>query len=236
MTMRPAPHFFGRRKGKPLRQRQSLLVDTLLPQLRISPADVDAFANTAAAAFDQLSLEIGFGGGEHLAFDAQSHPNVCFIGCEPFVNGVAKLLAAIDERNIPNIRIYDGDALEILRALPEAGLRRITILYPDPWPKLRQRKRRFISHESIGLMARALCCGGEVRFATDIDDYSAWTLARFLANDAFEWRAAVPADWKRPWANWPGTRYEAKAIREGRTPAYLTFVRRPTRIGSGCGS
>jgi tRNA (guanine-N7-)-methyltransferase len=226
MTTHPAPHFFGRRKGKPLRQRQSLLVDSVLPNLRISPADVGLFAEASASPFKELWLEIGFGGGEHLACDAQLHPSVCFIGCEPFLNGVAKLVAAIEEKKIQNIRIYDGDALEILRALPEARLGRITILYPDPWPKFRQRKRRFISHESIVLMARALSCGGEVHFATDIDDYSAWTLARFLASDAFEWRAGESSDWKRPWAAWPGTRYEAKAIREGRTPAYLTFVRK----------
>ncbi|MFN3890059.1 MAG: tRNA (guanosine(46)-N7)-methyltransferase TrmB [Beijerinckiaceae bacterium] len=179
----------------------------------------------SAAQPQELWLEIGFGGGEHLASDAQLHPEVSFIGCEPFVNGVAKLVTAIDNKQIKNIRIYDGDALEILAALPAESLGRVTILYPDPWPKFRQRKRRFISTESVDHMARTLRPGGEVRFATDVDDYSGWTLKRFLASRHFEWKAKEPADWKRPWADWPGTRYEAKAIREGRTPAYLTFVR-----------
>lgn len=226
MTVRTASHFFGRRKGKTLRARQSSLIESLLPRLRVTPEDLPHAKPFSGAPSDDLWLEIGFGGGEHLASDAREHPNVCFIGCEPFVNGVAKLLTAIDDERIGNIRIYDGDALEILKALPAGSLGRVTILYPDPWPKFRQRKRRFISRESIDYMARALRAGGEVHFATDIDDYSGWTLARFLASDSFEWRVNDSSDWKRPWADWPGTRYEAKAIREARTPVYLTFVRK----------
>lgn len=195
--------------------------------MRVTPEDLRHAKFLTDGPCDDLWLEIGFGGGEHLASDAQRHPDVCFIGCEPFVNGVAKLLAVIDQARIDNIRIYDGDALEILKALPTASLGRITILYPDPWPKFRQRKRRFISHESIDEMARAVRPGGEVHFATDIDDYSGWTLARFLASDNFEWCVADCLDWKRAWADWPGTRYEAKALREGRKPAYLTFLRKP---------
>lgn len=217
-------HFFGRRKGKALRARQASLTETLLPRLRLDPANLTTDPELPSG-YDDLWLEIGFGGGEHLAFDAQRNANVSFIGCEPFVNGVAKLLATIEEKNLRNIRIYDGDALEILRALPASSLGRITILYPDPWPKFRQRKRRFVSSETIAEMARVLRDGAEVHFATDIDDYSAWTLARFLGNDMFEWKARGPEDWKHPWPDWPGTRYEAKAIREGRAPAYITFVR-----------
>jgi tRNA (guanine-N7-)-methyltransferase len=218
-------HFFGRRKGKALRARQASLTETLLPRLRLDPANLTSVPELLSG-YEDLWLEIGFGGGEHLAFDAQRNPDVSFIGCEPFVNGVAKLLASIEEKNLQNIRIHDGDALEILRALPAGSLGRITILYPDPWPKFRQRKRRFISSETIAEMARVLRDGSEVHFATDIDDYSAWTLARFLNNDAFKWQASGPEDWKNPWPCWPGTRYEAKAIREGRAPAYLTFVRK----------
>ncbi len=186
---------------------------------KLSEIGVDAFK-------DVTWLEIGFGGGEHLASDAQAHPRILFIGCEPFVNGVAKLVSTIDEKTIQNILIHDGDALEILRALPDASLGRVTILYPDPWPKFGQRKRRFISPETIQQMARTLRDGEEVRFATDIDDYSGWTLARFQASESFDWKAREAKDWTTPWAGWPGTRYEAKAFREGRTPAYLTFVRK----------
>lgn len=227
MTERSISHFFGRRKGKPLRARQSSLIETLLPRLRVSLDDLGRApaGSDSASPHADLWLEIGFGGGEHLVCDAQLHPDIGFIGCEPFVNGVAKLVTAIDQKQIRNIRVHDGDALEVLNALPDGSLGRITILYPDPWPKFRQRKRRFISSESIDAMARTLRSGGEVHFATDIDDYSGWTLQRFLASSAFEWAAREAADWKRPWADWPGTRYEAKAIREGRTPAYLTFVR-----------
>jgi tRNA (guanine-N7-)-methyltransferase len=218
-------HFFGRRKGKALRARHASLTETLLPHLRLDPANLTSDPELLSG-YGDLWLEIGFGGGEHLAFDAQRNPDLSFIGCEPFVNGVAKLLASIEEKNLQNIRIHDGDALEILRALSAGSLGRITILYPDPWPKFRQRKRRFISSETIAEMARVLRDGSEVHFATDIDDYSAWTLARFLNNDAFKWQASGPEDWKNPWPCWPGTRYEAKAIREGRAPAYLTFVRK----------
>jgi tRNA (guanine-N7-)-methyltransferase len=222
MTERSESHFFGRRKGKQLRSQQSALMDSLLPQLRVNPEDL---RQATASPFDELWLEIGFGGGEHLAADARLHPNIRFIGCEPFVNGVAKLLAVIDAERLANIGIHDGDAIDVLNALPEASLDRITILYPDPWPKFRQRKRRIISGLSIELMARALRPGSEVHFATDIDDYSGWTLARFMASDYFVWKAEEASDWTRPWKNWPGTRYEAKAVREGRRPAYLTFVR-----------
>lgn len=229
MAAGSSPHFFGRRKGKALRQRQAALIETLLPQLRVNPSQLAAPGG--AEACSDLWLEIGFGGGEHIASDALLHPDVCFIGCEPFVNGVAKLLSAITEKNISNVRIHDGDALEVLKNLPPASVGRINILYPDPWPKFRQRKRRFISDESLELMARVLKDGGELRFATDIDDYSAWTLARVTASKRFDWAATGSSDWKTPWAHWPGTRYEAKAVREGRTPAYLTFTRKPRETG-----
>ncbi len=226
MTVRSEPHFFGRRKGKSLRPRQAALTENLLPSLRVDLGALSQRCLAKAAPYRDLWLEIGFGGGEHLASDAQAHPRILFIGCEPFVNGVAKLVSTIDEKTIQNILIHDGDALEILRALPDASLGRVTILYPDPWPKFGQRKRRFISPETIQQMARTLRDGEEVRFATDIDDYSGWTLARFQASENFDWKAREAKDWTTPWAGWPGTRYEAKAFREGRTPAYLTFVRK----------
>ncbi|MGE0845348.1 MAG: tRNA (guanosine(46)-N7)-methyltransferase TrmB, partial [Flavobacteriaceae bacterium] len=170
-------------------------------------------------------LEIGFGGGEHLAYRAVARPATLHLGCEPFENGVASLLARIDAEGISNIRLHCGDARETLAMLPDAALRRIDILYPDPWPKRRHRKRRFFGPDTLSLMARCLKPGGEVRFATDIDNYAAWTLARIAADPAFEWEAQGPADWLEPWEGWPGTRYEAKAKRAGRVPSYLTFRR-----------
>ena len=221
------PNLFGRRKGKKLRGHHATLISDLLPALRIDPA---LLGENPSALFEQtiddLWLEIGFGGGEHLVHDAKNLPRTGFIGCEPFVNGVAKLLASIEEDELENIRVHAGDALEILTALPDASLGRVTILYPDPWPKTHQRKRRFISDASVVEIARVLRQGCELRFATDIDDYSAWALARLLRSDLFDWTAKTSADWTDPWPNWPGTRYEAKALDADRRPVYLTFVRR----------
>jgi tRNA (guanine-N7-)-methyltransferase len=215
--------FFGRRRGKRLRAAQGRLVETLLPRLRIGgDADIGAFR----ALFPQdLRLEIGFGGGEHLAHEARAHPRVGFIGCEPFVNGIAKLLAIIDQERLANIRISDEYATKLLPRLPDAAFGRVSILFPDPWPKRRHRKRRILSDETLAELARAMPPGAELRFATDIDDYAGWTLARVMRSSDFRWTAERADDWRRPWPDWPGTRYEAKAIREGRLPSYLTFER-----------
>lgn len=227
MDPQSSSSFYGRRKGKKIRAHQSGLMTSLLPRVAVS---LDELRLSQSAPLCQrhedLWLEIGFGGGEHLIADAGAHPDVCFLGCEPFVNGVAKLLAHMEERANDNIRIYNGDALHALEVLPEGVLGRVSILYPDPWPKSRHRKRRFISDETLALLARAMRPGAHLRFATDIDDYAGWTLARILRSADFEWPARSAADWTTPWENWPGTRYEAKALREGRTPAYLTFIRR----------
>jgi tRNA (guanine-N7-)-methyltransferase len=215
--------FFGRRRGKRLRAAQGRLVETLLPRLRIGgDADIGAFR----ALFPQdLRLEIGFGGGEHLAHEARAHPRVGFIGCEPFVNGIAKLLAIIDQERLANIRISDEDAMKLLPRLPDAAFGRVSILFPDPWPKRRHRKRRILSDETLAELARVMPPGAELRFATDIDDYAGWALARVMRSSDFRWTAERAEDWRRPWPDWPGTRYEAKAIREGRLPSYLTFER-----------
>ena len=215
--------FFGRRKGKKLRAGQDQLIQTLLPRLRVDPGTDPraAFAHPV----QELWLEIGFGGGEHLAAQARAHPETGFIGCEPFVNGMAKLLATAERENLANIRLWDRDATELLPRLPPSSLDRVSILYPDPWPKRRQRKRRLVSDETLAMLARLMKPGAELRFATDIDDYAGWVLARILRSPAFAWRAERADDWRRPWSDWPGTRYEAKAIREGRVPSYLTFVR-----------
>ena len=216
--------FFGRRKGKTLRAAQDLRIRTLLPTLRIAPAlDPRRAFDPASRA---LWLEIGFGGGEHLAAQAERHPDIGFIGCEPFVNGMAKLLAVVEERHLRNVRVFDRDATELLPQLPPACLDRVYLLYPDPWPKRRQRKRRFVSDEALGALARVMRPGAEFRFATDIDDYAGWVLARVLRSPDLTWTARRADDWRKPFEGWPGTRYETKAKREGRVPSYLTFIRR----------
>lgn len=177
---------------------------------------------------DEVWLEIGFGGGEHLAAQAVSHPRVGIIGAEPFVNGVVKLLRAVDEADLRNVRVWDEDATALLSALPDASLARVYLLYPDPWPKRRQRKRRFVSDESLAEIARVLKPGGVFRFASDIDDYAGWTLVRAARCPHLSWTAETTADWTKPWTGWPGTRYEAKAILAGRPPTYLEFRRIPS--------
>ncbi|HEX2556349.1 MAG TPA: tRNA (guanine(46)-N(7))-methyltransferase TrmB [Microvirga sp.] len=214
--------FFGRRKGKALRAGQTRLVETLLPRLRVDPEGELAAFRTRHA---ELWLEIGFGGGEHLAARARAHPEIGFVGVEPFLNGMAKLLAVVDQEGLGNVRVHDDDVTRLLPRLPEGAFQVVSILYPDPWPKRRQRKRRLVSDETLARLARVIAPGGELRFATDIDDYAGWVLARVLRSSDFRWRAGGPDDWRRPWAGWPGTRYEAKALHEGRVPSYLTFER-----------
>jgi len=219
--------FFGRRKGHPLRARQASLFETLLPKLALDlkAPPPDPLATLFAVPVDEVRLEIGFGGAEHLIGEARAHAGTGFIGCEPFVNGMAKALAAIDELALANVRLHDADAAELIDWLPARSLARIDLLYPDPWPKRRHWKRRFISDASVAKLARILRAGGEMCFATDWPDYAAWTLARFLRDDDFVWTAERADDWRRPWPGFTRTRYEEKAIREGRTPCYLVFRR-----------
>lgn len=217
--------FFGRRKGKPLRAHQDALLRSLLPRLRVSAEDVRSVRDFPEADAGERWLEIGFGGGEHLIRMAELHPSTRFIGCEVFVNGVAKLLAAIDQKALGNIRIFDEDASGFLRDLPDACFDRICILYPDPWPKFRQRKRRFMSPATVADLARVLRSGGELRFATDIDDYAGWTLSLMLSRDEFAWVCDSPDDWTAPYPDWISTRYETKARAAGRSTSYLTFKR-----------
>jgi tRNA (guanine-N7-)-methyltransferase len=216
--------FFGRRKGHALRPRQAALFETLLPRIALDlsrPAPADLRGLFAAA--DEVRLEIGFGGAEHLIAQAQAQPHVGFIGSEAYVNGVAKALAAIDRHKLGNVRLHVGDALSLIDWLPTGALARIDLLYPDPWPKRRHWKRRFIQDETLPRLARLLVKGGELRFATDVPDYAVWTLARALRSSDFVWTATAADDWRKPWGDFSGTRYEAKARREGRVPAYFTF-------------
>jgi tRNA (guanine-N7-)-methyltransferase len=216
---------YGRSKGKTLRSYHARLISDLLPSLELAGAALVEPAALFSFAPKRIELEIGFGGGEHLAERAREAPRTGFLGCEPFVNGVAKLLAAIDGEGLSNIRIRAGDAVALVESLPASAIDRIFVLYPDPWPKRRQQKRRLISPETVAEFARVLKPGGELRFATDIDDYAGWTLRRFLASPAFSWEARRADDWRQPWDGWRSTRYEAKARAEGRPSAYLTFRR-----------
>jgi tRNA (guanine-N7-)-methyltransferase len=218
---------FGRRRGRKLGPRQQSLIRELLPHVSLdlrgpAPRDLgDLFGGAAC----EVWLEIGFGGGEQLVWQAQRNPQVGIIGCEPFVGGMAKALTAIEDRRLNNIRLYGDDARHVLRWLPDASISRAFLLFPDPWPKKRHRKRRFVSRETLGMLARVMRAGAELRIATDIGDYvhSILLAARCLPD--FRWLASGAADWRSRPADWPSTRYEQKAIREGRHCTYLRFVR-----------
>jgi tRNA (guanine-N7-)-methyltransferase len=219
--------FFGRRKGHSLRPGQVALFDTLLPRIALdlskpAPADLRGLFDKP---LDDVRLEIGFGGAEHLIAQAQAHPRSGFIGSDAFVNATAKALAAIDGNALGNIRLHFGDASALIDWLPAGALARIDLLYPDPWPKRRHWKRRFIQDDSLKRLARILTIGGELRFATDIADYAAYSLARALRSLDFVWTAERADDWRKAWPDYSGTRYEAKAKREGRAPAYFIFRR-----------
>ncbi|HEY7458422.1 MAG TPA: tRNA (guanine(46)-N(7))-methyltransferase TrmB [Xanthobacteraceae bacterium] len=225
----PRPRaFFGRRKGHKLRPRRAELLETRLPKLaldltRPAPADLTTLFPVPVT---KVALEIGFGAGENLVREAEADRTVGWIGVEPFVNGMASALALIDAAQLKNIRLHHGDVLDILEWLPQASIARINILYPDPWPKRRHWKRRFVSDASVTLLARVTMKGAIVRFATDIADYAEWALVRFLRSPAFEWTAERADDWRKPWPDHAGTRYEAKALKEGRQPSYLSLRRR----------
>ena len=217
---------YGRKHDRPLRARQRETLEAALP--RLAAPDPDIGQIDPAMLFpdaDEIWLEIGFGGGEHLLHQAQARPDVGLIGAEPFLNGVAKAVMGVVERDLGNVRIHHGDARPLLEALPDASIAKLFLLYPDPWPKKRHAKRRMVNPWFVAEAARVVKPGGIMRIASDIGDYISWTLMHVTASDAFRWTAQSPADWRGPWLDWPGTRYEAKAQREGRTPTYLTFQR-----------
>jgi tRNA (guanine-N7-)-methyltransferase len=220
--------FFGRRKGHKLRPRRSELLATLLPQLaldlsRPAPAELRTLFAVPVA---QIKVEVGFGGGEHLVREAVADPASGFIGCEPFVNGMASALALIEAASVRNIRLHHGDATDLLAWLPDRSVERIDLLYSDPWPKRRHWKRRFISDAAVRELARVTVAGGFFRFATDIAHYAEWTLLRLLRSGLYDWTAERANDWRKPWPGYAPTRYETKAVRDGRVPTYLVFRRR----------
>ena len=219
--------FFGRRKGHRLRAHQAGLIEHLLPRLALdiaSPAPADP-RDIFDSPISEIRLEIGFGGGEHLVAETLACPGDGFIGCEPYVNGMAKILSKIEGHNIGNIRLFAGDAAELLAWLPSQSLARIDLIHPDPWPKRRHWKRRFVQDQTVAAMARVLKPRGEFRFVSDIDDYGAWTLSHLLRASDFFWTAERAADWLKPWDGYTMTRYGQKAEREGRKATYLRFKR-----------
>jgi tRNA (guanine-N7-)-methyltransferase len=224
---RPPRAFFGRRKGHKLRQRQAELFDTLLPQLaldlsRTAPRDLRTLFPMPVG---EVRLEIGFGGAENLIAQAQSQPHAGFIGVEPFVNGMAKALSAIADTGLRNIRLYNDDATNLLPWLPDASLIRVDLIHPDPWPKRRHWKRRLVQNTTVAQFARVLRSGGQMRFVSDIADYTAWTLQHFLRSAEFEWTARTADDWRKAWPDFVNTRYHTKAAQASRAPCFLVFRR-----------
>lgn len=199
-------------------------MESLLPKLRVTATGLDLF--TLFPGMKDIRLEIGFGYGEHLAAQAHAHPRTGFLGCEPYLNGIADLLVEIDRLDLHNIRLFPGDGREVLAVLPDASLARVDILFPDPWPKSRHHKRRLINHETLAMLARVLRPGGELRLATDHPNYAAWMLEHLLQHrDAFRWQAEGPDDFRLPPPDWVETRYQRKARAEGREPVWLRCVR-----------
>lgn len=225
----PRRRTFGRRQGRRLRTAQQALLRDLLPRLRVDPP-ADGRALDLETLFGRprprVNLEIGFGAGEHLAWQAARDPEAGFIGAEVFLNGVVGLLRLAKAAGLENLRIHHGDALSLLGLLPEASLDRVFILFPDPWPKLRHHKRRLIQPEVLDRLAVVMKDEAELRLATDHGPYLRWILARLTCRPDFAWRVRGPADWRERPDDWPATRYEMKALGEGRRPAFLRFVRR----------
>jgi tRNA (guanine-N7-)-methyltransferase len=217
---------YGRRRGHRLRPERRRLLTERLPELEIRLPESGRLDPAQLSGGRPLWLEIGFGGGEHLIWQAKAHPEVLLIGCEPYINGVARLLALAEAAGLGNIRVLVDDARLLLRALPGACLERIFVLFPDPWPKSRHHKRRIVNPETAAAFARLLVQGGEVRLATDDIGYGRAMLSTLLAEPGLEWLAERPADWRGRSADWPATRYEEKAIAAGRRPLYLRFRRR----------
>jgi tRNA (guanine-N7-)-methyltransferase len=226
---------YGRRRGRRLRAAQAERYERLLPALSIAAAEPGAILDPRSIFPDpkqEIWLEIGFGAGEHLAWQAAANPDIGFIGCEVFENGIAILLRSIDQDGLRNVRIWPADARLLLPALPPASIQRLFLLFPDPWPKIRHAGRRFVCPANIDALAGLLADGAELRIASDDPGYIAWTLMQIRGRPEFEWLARRPQDWRQRPPDWPETRYEAKALAAGRRPAYLRYRRRP-RIGAG---
>lgn len=215
---------FGRRRGRKPGPRQQRLWDERLPQVAVDLSR--PLADQTPAGCDRVWLEIGFGGAEHLLWQAAHNPSALLIGCEPFEDGVVKALSGIEDGALGNVRLHADDARPLLRWLPPASLDRAFVLFPDPWPKRKHVKRRLVATPLLDLLAVAMKPGAELRVATDIGDYARTILLALLPHPAFEWPARGPADWRVRGDDWPSTRYEQKAVREGRARYYFRFRRR----------
>lgn len=228
--------FYGRRRGKRLRRHRAELMQDLLPQLAL-PVALQAAPGQPVQDLDprnwfdppvaEVWLEIGFGGGEHLAAQAAAHPEIGFIGAEPYVNGVASLLALAEREGLRNLRILSDDVRLLLPRLRPGSIGRCFILFPDPWPKLRHHRRRIVNDQVLDWLAAAMPPGAELRLATDHMGYARWMLVHLMRHPGFVWAARRPADWRERPADWPPTRYEAKARAAGAAPVFLRFLRRP---------
>ncbi len=226
----PWRNFYGRFRGKTIRDSQQSYLDEDLAKL--SPGAVGWDENPDRNPIDLQALfggkpvwlEVGFGGGEHMVHMAESNPDIGIIGCEPFINGVAMLLGKIRKAGVTNVAVHPGDARDLFDVLPEGSIAKAFLNYPDPWPKKRHHRRRFVTPEHLEPLHRVLAPGAEFRVATDIPDYVRQTMEE-VPRAGFEWLAEGPADWREPWGDWISTRYEQKALREGRTPHYMTFRR-----------
>jgi tRNA (guanine-N7-)-methyltransferase len=230
LAERPWLVSYGRRKSRKLSPHKEQLVQELLPRIAIRfPNDAEYLHNqpkALAETYEKIWIEIGFGGGEHLAEQAVNNPDALLIGCEPYIDGVAKLLTDVESQQLDNVRILAEDARLLLEELPKASVERVFILFPDPWPKARHQKRRIVSQATLDSVARVLKQGGELRLATDHVDYAEWMLEHILAHNAFEWQATRHTDWKTPPEDWVETRYEHKTRAQGREPVYYLLKRK----------
>ncbi len=226
------PRFYGRRKGHSLSPRQRARLDEILSRDGLpgeGPVDPKALFPDGRPVW----LEIGFGAGEHLAAQSTNHPDIGLIGCEPYRNGMATLVRLVEENGLDNIRLFPEDVRLLLPRLPVASIDRAFLLFPDPWPKLRHHRRRFVQADNLDALARVLADGAEFRFASDHMEYCRWTLQRVRSHPAFAWTARRPDDWRVRPDDWPATRFEEKAREQGRSAIYLRFVRRPRETVGG---
>ncbi len=218
----PLLRSYGRLKSRPIKPRQAALVESLLPGLRVPPGPVDPKSLMPDAR--EIWLEIGFGGGEHMAAQAARAPDVLILGAEPFQNGVASAVRYIDEQSLTNVRLHDGDVRELMARLPDTCLDRVFILFPDPWPKSRHHKRRLVQADTVSELARLLKPAGRLRFASDVAHYVDWALEAISANPSFAWTATRADDWNLPPADHITTRYEEKRLGDC-APVFLDFLR-----------
>ncbi|BEV09604.1 tRNA (guanosine(46)-N7)-methyltransferase TrmB [Asticcacaulis sp. DW145] len=216
---------FGRIKSRTLKPRQADLFDTLLPTIEVNDALIAQLIAGDLGGYNELWLEIGFGGGEHLAAQAERNPQALILGFEPFLNGVGSLLRHVDERGLTNVRLMPGDARPVIDRLNAASVDKVFILFPDPWPKARHHKRRFIQIETLDALARVMRDEARLRFATDWADYADWTLERATTHPAYHWPAQSPSEWNTPPVDHVTTRYEEKKLGDC-APVFLDFYRR----------